>query len=124
MFPYPKGKLYRVIWAHARKGTYELLLSRAIITELGRILRKRYGRSDADVKLRMQELIHNSTFIELKRIPRAVTTDPDDDHILACAIESKAHLIVTGDKDLLRLKSYEGVSIIRPTDFVHTLQAY
>ena len=124
MFPYPKGNLYRVIWHHARKRTYEVLISRAIIKELGRILRKRHGWLDTDVKLRMQELIHHSAFIDPKHVPTVVTNDPDDDHILACAVEGKAHLIVTGDKDLLRLKSYQGVSIIRPADFIHTLEAY
>jgi len=34
--------------------------------------------------------------------------DPDDDHVLACALGAKADLIVSGDSDLLNLKTYRG----------------
>jgi predicted nucleic acid-binding protein len=34
-----------------------------------------------------------------------VIADPDDDHVLACAIAVNADLIVSGDKHLLDLKA-------------------
>jgi putative PIN family toxin of toxin-antitoxin system len=42
----------------------------------------------------------------------AVAADPDDDKFLACAIEAGARLIVSGDKHLLDLGSYEGIQIL------------
>jgi uncharacterized protein len=48
-------------------------------------------------------------------VPRVVASDPDDDHVLACAVSSQADLIVSGDKHLLGLgNSYSGISIVRP----------
>ena len=42
----------------------------------------------------------------------SVSRDPDDDHVLACAIAAKAELIVSGDKrDLLVLIEYQGIPI-------------
>ena len=38
--------------------------------------------------------------------------DPDDIHVLACAVTAKADAIVTGDKDLLTLGVFEGIPII------------
>ena len=41
-----------------------------------------------------------------------VSSDPDDDHVLACALAAKADLIVSGDHHLLDLKAYQGIPII------------
>lgn len=45
-------------------------------------------------------------------ISPVVLTDPDDDHVLACAFAAKADLIVSGDGDLLELKAYQGIPIL------------
>jgi predicted nucleic acid-binding protein len=34
--------------------------------------------------------------------------------ILECAVEANAHLIITFDKDLLSLKTYENIQIAHP----------
>jgi predicted nucleic acid-binding protein len=41
-----------------------------------------------------------------------VSRDPDDDHVLACAIAARADLIVSGDRDLLDLGRYRTLAII------------
>ena len=41
----------------------------------------------------------------------------DDNNLLACALSSKADYIVTGDNDLLEMKSHKGVKIIGPRSF-------
>jgi putative PIN family toxin of toxin-antitoxin system len=38
--------------------------------------------------------------------------DPDDDHVLACALAAQATLIVSRDKDLLDLHPYHGIAIL------------
>jgi predicted nucleic acid-binding protein len=42
----------------------------------------------------------------------AVSRDPDDDQVLACALACDAKLIVTRDKDLLHLGSFENIRIL------------
>ena len=39
-------------------------------------------------------------------------TDPDDDHVIACAIAARADAIVSGDHDLLDLREYHGIPIL------------
>jgi predicted nucleic acid-binding protein len=41
-----------------------------------------------------------------------VLADPDDDHVLACAIAAQAELIVTRDKHLRNLKTYQRIPIV------------
>ena len=48
-------------------------------------------------------------FLRMVSIPKmleAVPRDPDDNMVLECAIEGKAQYIVTGDKDLLVLRTF------------------
>jgi conserved hypothetical protein TIGR00305 len=53
-----------------------------------------------------------------------VCRDPGDIKILGLAVASNADYIVTGDKDLLVLKSFQGIPIVNPrsfSDILHTL---
>lgn len=45
-----------------------------------------------------------------------IQNDPDDNIILECAVETKADIIVSADKDLLKLKRYENTQIQHPTN--------
>ena len=48
-----------------------------------------------------------------------VTTDPDDDKIIECAVVSSATHIVTGDKrHLLPLQNYQDIHIVTAADFL------
>ena len=52
---------------------------------------------------------------------RAVHDDPDDDHLLAAALEGRAAFLVTGDQHVLALGEFEGVRIVTPAEFLKTL---
>jgi len=52
-----------------------------------------------------------------------VCRDPDDIKILGLAIASNADYIVTGDKDLLVLKSFQGIPILNPRSFSDILHS-
>ena len=44
--------------------------------------------------------------------------DPDDNPVLECALAGSAIAIVTGDRDLLDLHPYRGISILTPRQFL------
>jgi len=47
-----------------------------------------------------------------------VKQDPDDDRILEAALAAKAAFIVSGDKHLLNLQSWNGIEILSPAVFL------
>ena len=58
-----------------------------------------------------------------RRVPylgkvRGVCRDGDDDKVLECAVLCAADFIITGDNDLLSLKSFEGIPIITAAEYV------
>jgi hypothetical protein len=50
-----------------------------------------------------------------------VHDDPDDDKIVACALEVGAAYIISGDPHLLNLKHYRSIQIITPKAFLKVL---
>ena len=52
-----------------------------------------------------------------------VSRDIDDDAVLACAIAAQAHLIISGDKDLLVLHPWRGIDILNPADALQRILA-
>ena len=49
-----------------------------------------------------------------------IKEDPPDNRILECAVTRGSEYIVTGDKDLLRLKQYDSIRILKVSDFIAT----
>ena len=56
-------------------------------------------------------------------LPARVCRDPDDDLVLATALAAQADVIITGDKDLLTLKTHGGVRIRSPRQFMDAPKA-
>ena len=51
-----------------------------------------------------------------------VVRDPNDDMILACSVEAKAQYIVSREKDLLVLESFQGIQIVSPEEYMAILR--
>lgn len=119
----PKGASGRILRSLLERNTFELVVSPSILAELRRALsypkvRKYIKTSDEDLDLWVVsiELIAQPADGNL-RID-AVAADPDDNKYVEAAVEGLAQFVVTGDKHLLSLKSYENIRIITPRVFV------
>ena len=51
-------------------------------------------------------------------LPERISSDPADDKFLACAIAAQVSVIVSGDKHLLRLNGWGGLTIRMPRQLV------
>jgi len=51
--------------------------------------------------------------------PKVIKDDPSDNIILDCALASGADFIVSGDKHLLNLKSFQNIPILAPRQFIN-----
>lgn len=59
--------------------------------------------------------------VTARQLTKRISRDPDDDHVLACALAAKADLIVSGDRDLLTLKSFREIPIVTAAETVQAL---
>jgi predicted nucleic acid-binding protein len=104
----------------AQRRTYQLIVSPFIVNEVADILR-RFNWNEHDIRARLKTITKSSEIVVPQTIPDVIKEDPPDNHILACALAGNANLIVSHDLDLLRLKTYEGIGIISPIDFLNML---
>ena len=51
-----------------------------------------------------------------------IVRDKHDRHILACANLTKCNFIISGDKDLLVLKEFKNIQILKAKDFIGLLK--
>lgn len=117
---FPKGAL-SLVWQFLLEGKFRLILSPSIVEETTGILRSRFLWQEDDIQHALKLLARKALVIRVTTVPNVVPDDPKDNHILASALAVKADMIVSGDKDLLRLKEYEDIPIVRPIDFLRTL---
>ncbi len=94
-----------------RARRYVLLVSPAIIAEVRRVLRypriqQKYGLTDAEI----EQLV---TLLEQEGLL--------DEMVLACALDGQADLIVSGDRHLLSLGTYQSIPILTARQFLESL---
>lgn len=98
-------------------GEHTLITSEVVLRELARVLQRRLGLPRRTVKeiddfLREHEVAPKPAV--RAEVPRR---DPDDQWVLAAAIESRADVLVTGDRDLLDVVGVASIKIVDPRGF-------
>lgn len=113
------------IMAHWEAGNFVFLQSPQILAELISVLNRPklqpYLKSDSQVLIDLIEA--DTEFVKGELALHGVCRDPKDDKFIACAVEGNADYIVTGDKDLLDLGTYEQIQIIIAREFLSLLES-
>ena len=125
---FAKDSLSAKLQDHWINQYFELATSIEILKELSRVLnypriREHFKPKDETIR-RFFRLIFRKAIItkDSYRVER-ITDDPADNKFLACAMEAKAHYIVTRDPHLQNLKHYHGIHIVNATTFLRKLKA-
>lgn len=98
-----------------------IVVSQAILDEWTEVIhRAKFDKlKPLDARLSLLEAaIAHCQFIPVVASVNNVCRDPKDDKFLEVAKAAKATLIVSGDKDLLDLNSFEGIPIITARAFI------
>jgi len=111
----------------ASRRAFHLLTSEELLAELEGVLSRPHlesrlrvrGRTVAEVMAKQRVLATRVTPAEIA--PPAALRDLRDLPVLRCAVGGEAQTIVTGDKDLLTLKEFQGVVIVTPRMFLATI---
>jgi putative PIN family toxin of toxin-antitoxin system len=98
-------------------GEHEIVLSEELLDEILEGLLQKIKLPSGVVDGIGELLREHATMLNPIPIASGVCRDPDDIKVLSLAVASKADYLVTGDKDLLVLKKFEGLPILSPRSF-------
>jgi putative PIN family toxin of toxin-antitoxin system len=106
---------------------FEMLCSYHLLEELADVLRRpRISQKYAVSPVRMAGLLELLEIADVvPGVPGRsfVPDDPDDDWLVACAIEGAADFVVTEDRLLLDMRESEGVAFVTAADFLALLRS-
>ena len=104
----------------AMEGAFQLGLSKPILDEVLGVLARKFARAPEELA---RVAVFLASLAELVTPVRRVhvLADEPDNRILECALAADAGVIVTGDREMLALRTWEGIAIISLRQFVEEL---
>jgi putative PIN family toxin of toxin-antitoxin system len=96
----------------------QLLVSTEILEEYLSVAERLANRYDGvEYEEILGLIVQNAELVQATGLPKPVCTDPDDDKFLACALASNTRIVVSGDRDLLKVSGYCGIQVLTPKAF-------
>lgn len=121
-----EGEAYRIIQLIEQKKI-QCFISKEILKEYNKVLHsdeiiEKIEEKHLTIKSITIKVIEMCGLVEPRRKINIVKDDPDDNKIIECAVEANVDYIVTYDeKHLLKIREFEGIKIISPTEFLRIL---
>jgi len=110
-----RGLTYSVFRLCLQK--HELIISSIILEELKSNFIKKLNMPPDEVSMNLDFLRRKCMIGEMAAVDPSRCRDQNDLHILGLAENTNADMIITGDDDLLEIRSYKGIPILSPKRF-------
>lgn len=101
---------------------HDVIISEAILSEVEEHLVDKFDASTRRVEEVARFLKGHCIFAEPTMLKPTDCRDPDDLPILGTAVASRADVLVSGDKDLLVVKRFQGTLILSPRQLYERLR--
>jgi putative PIN family toxin of toxin-antitoxin system len=96
---------------------HELVISAFITHELRRTLRDEFKFPESEIRQLQRFLGKVAMTVVPLELPTDVCRDTADIPVLGTAVAGGASILVTVDKDLLAVREFQGIAIIKPGEF-------
>ena len=104
--------------ALGRARTLQLFISPPILTEVGGVLMRKFQWSGTRTRQAIAAIQEFARLVHPQETVQLITEDEPDNRILECAIAAKAEVVITGDEHLRQLKTFRGIPILSPGEFL------
>ncbi len=110
--------------ALARIGQIESVTCQEILDEFAEKLLVKFRFSEEMAQAAVEEVRGFSRLVKISGTLKVVSSDPDDDMVIECAVAGNATHIVTGDRHLLLMANYQKIMILKATEFIKFLSSF
>lgn len=111
-----------------QRGETVLIACEEIISEYENVLRRSHIQkrfvhiTDHTITTSADVLRKRAVLVTTTEVPPVISEDPDDDVVLACAVAGNAEYIVSRDRHLSALGTYQGIPIVSTEAFAAILR--
>jgi len=109
----------RKVFDRVTDGLDELFITDDILAEIVSVMSRKKFNSGNDEIAEYINIIENYAIkLLVGNALENASRDQDDNKILQCGLDGNVDYIITGDNDLLVLKEYNKIKIIKPKDYL------
>jgi putative PIN family toxin of toxin-antitoxin system len=109
----------RKVFDRVTNGLDELYITDKILEEIISVMsKKKFDTSINEIKEYVKIIESYSIKLSSKNNPEKISRDEGDNKILQCGFDGKVDFIITGDNDLLVLKEYKEIKIVKPKGYL------
>lgn len=112
------GRVCEEILKICRFRNIEVFISDDIIIEIETKLQEKFFWNDKQIRFFKENILEFTNIIKTTNKIVCIKDDADDDKILECAISAESDYIISGDKHLIKLKSFRNIKILKPAEFL------
>ena len=116
-----EGSAPALILSLALEGHIQLCVTEEIFAEYTGVLsREKFQSLDqASVRKALQSIKRKSFWVSPSTRINIIKIDPEDNKFLECALEAKAHYLITGNRKHFPMAHYDQTRIMSPGDFLY-----
>jgi putative PIN family toxin of toxin-antitoxin system len=97
---------------------HDVYTSDYILNELINKLVRKFQFPEHKIQWALKNIVDSAVVIKKATLPsKQISRDKDDDNIIAAALKANVDCIISGDKDLLVLKTIKEIPILKPNYF-------
>lgn len=109
-------------------GKAKLFITKEILTEVENVIRRPKFKevlflTNQEPEEIIEKIVSVSNLVIGPDLNINICRDPEDNNFLECAELAKADYIVSGDKDLLSLKKYKNIGIIKSLEALKLIKS-
>jgi putative PIN family toxin of toxin-antitoxin system len=117
------GGIAEEVLTLGRAQKVQLFVSPPILIEVEGVLIRKFRWSAKRARQAIAAIKDFAQVIRPKEIITLINEDEPDNRILECAVEANAEVVITGDEHLRQLKTFRGMPIVSPGEFLETYRA-
>jgi putative PIN family toxin of toxin-antitoxin system len=117
------AEMVKKVAEEAHLFTSEYILAEVREASLRPEKKRKYGLTEEMVDKAIEAIREVAGVLTHLPTVEVIHEDPDDNLVLACALQATADYLVSYDPHLLKLKEYHGIKILTPSELVQELKA-